>query len=87
VDRLGGIPEAVLAAKEKTGLAPDADVLLVQYPPPKPLAQQVVEALQGGGASLELLGWPRALEEPIAMLRALPLGTPLLIGPAWIEIH
>ena len=25
--------------------------------------------------------------EPLAVLRALPLGTPLLIGPAWIEIH
>jgi protease IV len=87
VDRLGGIPEAVLAAKEKVGLAADADVLLVQYPPPKPLAQQFVEALQGGGASLELLGWPKVLSEPLALLRALPLGTPLLIGPAWIEIH
>jgi protease-4 len=87
VDRLGGIPEAVLAAKEKVGLAPDADVLLVQYPPPKPLAQQFLEAVQGGEASLELLGWPKVLSEPIAMLRALPLGTPLLIAPAWIEIH
>jgi len=87
VDRLGGIPEAVLAAKEKLGLDPEADVLLVQYPPPKPLAQQVVEALQGGGASLELLGWPAEAQELVATLRALPLGTPLLIGPAWIEIH
>ena len=68
VDRLGGIPEAVLAAKEKAGLAADADVLLVQYPPPKPLAQQFVEALQGGGVSLERLGWParrgRAVRRP-----------------------
>ena len=23
----------------------------------------------------------------VATLEALPLGTPLLIGPAWIEIH
>jgi len=87
VDRLGGIPEAVLAAKEKAGLAPDADVLLVQYPPPKPLAQQFIDALQGGGVSLERLGWPAGAGELLDVLHALPLGTPLLIGPAWIEIH
>jgi protease-4 len=87
VDRLGGIPEAVLAAKEKLDLDPGADVLLVQYPPPKPLAQQFVEALQGGGASLQRLGWPAGASELVDALRALPLGTPLLIAPAWIEIH
>ena len=87
VDRLGGIPEAVLAAKEKLGIDAEADVLLVQYPPPKPVAQQLVEALQGGAASLELLGWPTGARELVAMLHALPLGTPLLIGPGWVEIH
>jgi protease-4 len=87
VDRLGGIPDAVLLAKERAGLAPDADVLLVQYPPPKPLAQQFVEALQGGGAALALPGWPDRARDLVATLEALPLGTPLLIGPAWIEIH
>jgi protease-4 len=87
VDRLGGIPDAVLAAKERAGLAPDADVLLVQYPPPKPLAQQVIDALQGGGAALALPAWPARARELVATLRALPLGTPLLIDPAWIEIH
>ena len=87
VDRLGGIPEAVLAAKEKLGLDAEADVLLVQYPPPKPVAQQLVEALQGGSASLELFGWPAGARAFVAALRALPLGTPLLIGPAWVEIH
>jgi protease-4 len=87
VDRLGGIPDAVLFAKERAGLAPDADVLLVQYPPPKPLAQQFVEALQGGGAALALPGWPDRARDLVATLEALPLGTPLLIGPAWIEIH
>src|SRR5262245_8036383 len=87
VDRLGGIPEAVLVAKEKVGLDAEADVLLVQYPPPKPVAQQLVEALQGGTASLELLGWPKGARELAAALRTLPLGTPLLIGPGWVEIH
>ena len=46
-------PRRWLAAKEKVGLAADDDVLLVQYPPPKPLAQQLLEVLQGGVA-LEL---------------------------------
>jgi hypothetical protein len=87
VDRLGGVPEAVLAAKEKVGLAADADVLLVQYPPPKPVLQQLVETLQGGGVALELFGWPEAVSELVATLRVLPTGTPLLISPAWIEIH
>jgi protease IV len=88
VDRLGGVPEAVLAAKEKIGLSPEADVLLVQYPAPRPLAEQVFEALQGG-ASLELSlpGWPAGARQLISALRSLPIGTPLLIGPAWIEIH
>jgi protease-4 len=86
VDRLGGVSEAVLAAKEKVGLAADADVLLVQYPPPKPVAQQLIEALQGGVA-LELFDWPRAVHDVAAVLRLLPSGTPLFIAPGWIEIH
>jgi protease-4 len=87
VDRLGGIPEAVVAAKEKVGLAADADVLLVQYPPPKPVAQQLVEALQGGGVSLALPGVPSGLRDLVAALGALPVGAPLLVDPFWIEIH
>jgi protease-4 len=86
VDRLGGVSEAVLAAKEKIGLAADADVLLVQYPPPKPVAQQLIEALQGG-VTLELLDWPRAVSELAGVLRLLPAGAPLLIAPGWIEVH
>jgi hypothetical protein len=76
----------VLAAKEKIGLAADADVLLVQYPPPKPVAQQLLEALQGG-VMLELFDWPRAVSELAGMLRLFPTGTPLLIAPGWIEVH
>ena len=87
VDRLGGIPEAVLAAKEKAGLAADADVLLVQYPPPKPLAQQLVETLRGGGVALALPELPAPAAEWLATLRVLPLGAPLVIDPVWIEIH
>ncbi len=86
VDRIGGVPEAVLAAKEEIGLDADADVLLIQYPPPKPVAQQLVEALQGG-VSLALPDWPGSFADLATMLRLLPTGTPLLIAPGWIEVH
>jgi protease-4 len=89
VDRLGGVSEAVLAAKEKIGLAADADVLLVQYPPPKPVLEQLIEALQGG-VRVELLDWPSALtgfSELAGVLRLLPTGAPLLIPPGWVEVH
>lgn len=86
VDRIGGVPEAVLAAKAEIGLDADADVLLLQYPPPKPVAQQLVEALRGG-ASLALPDWAGGFAEVAGMLRLLPTGTPLLIAPSWIEVH
>jgi ClpP class serine protease len=61
VDRLGGIPEAVLAAKEKVGLDADADVLLVQYHRPSPWRSSWWRR-PGGAASLELSAGPRARE-------------------------
>jgi protease-4 len=86
VDRLGGIPEAVLADKEEIGLDADADVLLIQYPPPKPVAQQLVEALQGGVLAA-LPDFGGSFSELAGMLRVLPTGTPLLIGSGWVEVH
>jgi protease-4 len=86
VDRLGGIPEAVLAAKEEIGLDADADVLLIQYPPPKPVAQQLVEVLQGGVLAA-LPDFGGSFAELTGMLRVLPTGTPLLIASGWVEVH
>ena len=47
---LGGLREAVLEAKALAGLAPDADVVLVPFPPPKPLVEQVREAVEGSAS-------------------------------------
>jgi protease IV len=43
VDELGGLREAVLRAKKQLKLDPNADVALVPYPPPRPLAEQIGE--------------------------------------------
>jgi protease IV len=90
VDALGGLRTAVLEAKEVLGLDPDADVALVPYPPPKPLAEQIAEALGQGVRAASPLGVPlpraaRGLVELAAA--ALPVGAPLLIPPALAEIH
>ena len=43
VDELGGLHEAVVRAKVALKLDPNADVALVPYPPPRPLAEQIGE--------------------------------------------
>jgi protease-4 len=43
VDELGGLHEAVGRAKQQLKLDPNADVALVPYPPPRPLAEQIGE--------------------------------------------
>lgn len=43
VDELGGLHEAVVRAKVQLKLDPNADVALVPYPPPRPLAAQIAE--------------------------------------------
>ena len=43
VDELGGLHAAVQRAKEQLELDPNADVALVPYPPPRPLAEQIGE--------------------------------------------
>jgi protease IV len=91
VDALGGLRTAVLEAKDALGIDPDADVALVPYPPPKPLAEQIAEALgQGVRAAAVPLGVPlpraaRGLVELVAT--AFPDGAALLIPPALAEIR
>jgi protease-4 len=88
VDALGGLRAAVLEAKSAVGLEADADVALVAYPLPKPLVEQLSEAL---GASLRAgvpsLSLPSAVRQTLATLQVLPAGTPLLIPPGLTEIH
>jgi len=54
VDELGGLHAAVGRAKAQLGMAPDADVALVVYPPAKGLAGQLEDLLRG--AELRSLG-------------------------------
>ena len=66
----------------------DADVALVSYPLPKPLAQQLRDALGASvRASVSSLSLPSAVRQLVATLQVLPAGTPLLIPPGLTEIH
>jgi ClpP class serine protease len=89
VDALGGLRVAAVEARKKLGLDPEADVALVPYPPPKPLALQIQEALQGTRAidPLAVLGLPASLRGVLELLAALPEGSPLLVPPAWVEVR
>ena len=88
VDVLGGIRAAVLEAKSAVGLDADADVVLVAYPPPKPLAQQIADALGSSvRARVSSLPLPPLVRQLVATLEVLPAGTPLLIPPGLAEIH
>jgi protease-4 len=89
VDGLGGLRVAALEARKRLGLDPEADVALVPYPPPKPLALQIQEALRGtfAGEALAVLGLPRPLRRVAELLAALPEGSPLLVPPALVEIR
>lgn len=86
VDEIGGLREAVLAAKAKVGLDPKDDVELVALPAPKPLLQQIGESL--GGASLGMdLPLPAPLASAAAWLRDLPPGAQAWLPPIAIEIR
>lgn len=95
VDRLGGLRAAVALAKERAGIAADADVSLTVYPPPKPLAQQLAEAFRTSAvraASAALPFDPEALPAAMAgrvraWLAAVAEGGTLLVPPVWVEIH
>lgn len=85
VDALGGLRDAVGLLKEEIGLDRDDDVVLVTYPPPRPLAEQIRELL---GASLRRaalaglgdLGDAR-LAAWLRTLAPLERGAPVLIPP------
>lgn len=89
VDALGGFRVAVREAKLAAGLAPDDDVTLIPYPPPRPLAEQLVEALgvRVAAASLPELPLTRGVKGLLATLSLVPQGIPVLIPPFLAEIH
>jgi protease-4 len=88
VDALGGLREAVRQAKELTGIDLEADVVLVQYPPPKPLPDQIAEALGlAVRAAVPRLPLPRAAAALFDTLVGLPPGAPALVPPVWPEVR
>ena len=88
VDALGGLRTAVLEAKSAVGLEADADVVLISYPLPTSLAQQIADALGASvRASVSSLSLPPAVRELVATLQVLPAGAPLLIPPGLAEIR
>jgi protease-4 len=92
VDALGGLRASVARAKEEVGIAADVDVALRVYPAPKPLAEQLRDAVQGRavrslGEGLPLAGAAPALARAAVWLETLAAPGPLLALPFWIEIH
>lgn len=93
VDELGGLYTAVRRAKTEIGLDVDADVALVTFPREKPLAQQLIELMQGvavgavASAGVPAIEWPEPIARILAWTRDLPVGAPLLIPPVLIEIR
>lgn len=88
VDEVGGLRVAVRRAKESLDLDPDADVLLIPYPGPKSLAEQIDEVLRGlTAAAVPELPLPRLARGLAPWLTALPEGVPVLLPPFLVEIH
>jgi protease-4 len=89
VDELGGLYVAARRAKQEIGLAPDDDVLLVPYPPPASLSDQLFEALSdlGTEALRPRFDWPEPLGELAHWAELLPTGSPLLVPPILVEIR
>jgi protease-4 len=90
VDELGGLRAATRRAKQAAGLDPDVDVALVPYPKPKPLAEQISEAMSVAVTSVApslLLPLPRIAERAVEWLESVPEGAPALLPPFAFDIR
>ena len=88
VDELGGLRAATRRAKQAAGLDPDADVALIPYPKPKPLAEQISEAMSVAVASAApSLPLPRLAEQVVEWLESIPEGAPALLPPFAFDIR
>ena len=89
VDALGGLRVAVDKAKERAGIAPEADVALAVYPAPKPLAEQVREALHMSVAQNVTAALPfgRAFASVGAWIDAIGVEGTVLAPSLWVEIR
>jgi protease-4 len=93
VDELGGLDEAIALAKKRAGIAADAEVEVVNYPPRKSLFELLAEQLSGSGnhgdlqmdvrmiAGLFGAGDRRALGLLTAPMRVFSRGEPLALLP------
>jgi protease-4 len=89
VDELGGLHEAVIAAKRELGLAEDADAVLVPFPAPRSLSQELADMFQMR-ASAWTSAWlplPQGVRRLEAMLSQLPPDRPLLVPPLLVDIR
>ncbi len=50
VDQLGGLDRAIALAKQRAGIAPGAEVEVVNYPPRKTLFELIAEQISGSGS-------------------------------------
>lgn len=89
VDELGGLYAAARRAKVAIGLAPDDDVLLVPYPRPMSLSDQIFEALADVRAPVQRppFEWPEPLGELLRWAEVMPSGSPLMVPPVLIDIR
>jgi protease IV len=87
VDRLGGLRAAVLEAKKRAGIAPDADVELVPYPPPRSLVEQLGDLLRGTGVGATPEPALRLARRFEPWLAALADGSPSALLPFTVEIR
>jgi len=86
VDDLGGLDRAVAIAKERAGIAADADVELVTYPPRRTLYEALTDRFQSSSARLwgQLAAGAdlRSMAALTAPLRLFRRGEPLALMPA-----
>ena len=89
VDELGGLYAAARRAKVAIGLSPDDDVLLVPYPRPMSLSDQIFEALADVRAPMQRppFEWPEPLGELVRWAGVMPSGSPLMVPPVLIDIR
>ncbi len=90
VDELGGLDAAVKRINRMRGLEEEADALLVPYPRPQSLGEQLADLFQVRAIAALRSLWPVALPESVAPFHAWLAGWssegPLLVPPVWVEV-
>ncbi|MCR9094409.1 MAG: signal peptide peptidase SppA [bacterium] len=89
VDEVGGLYTAARRAKVEIGLDPDDDVLLIPYPKPPTLSEQLMRAFSSASirAVAPTFEWPAPLAQLAEAVEGLPTGSPVLVPPMMIEIR